>query len=46
MVKQLIGTVSQTNTLDCQLTVSENPYYHGRLLGISASRLRSYSGDR
>ena len=33
--KQLIGTVSQTNTLDRQLTVRENLYYHGRLFGIS-----------
>ncbi len=36
--KQLIGTVSQTNTLDRQLTVRENLYYHGRLFGIPASR--------
>ncbi len=36
--KQLIGTVSQTNTLDRQLTVRENLYYHGRLFGISAAR--------
>jgi ABC-2 type transport system ATP-binding protein len=40
LAKQLIGTVSQTNTLDRQLTVSENLYYHGRLFGISASRSR------
>jgi ABC-2 type transport system ATP-binding protein len=41
LVKQLIGTVSQTNTLDRQLTVWENLYFHGRLFGISASRSRS-----
>ncbi len=41
LAKQLIGTVSQTNTLDRQLTVWENLYYHGRLFGISAARSRS-----
>src|SRR6202035_4656281 len=34
---QLIGMVSQQNTLDRQLTVWENLYFHGRLFGISAS---------
>jgi ABC-2 type transport system ATP-binding protein len=40
IAKQLIGTVSQTNTLDRQLTVRENLYFHGRLFGISATRSR------
>jgi len=40
IAKQLIGTVSQTNTLDRQLTVRENLYFHGRLFGISAARSR------
>jgi ABC-2 type transport system ATP-binding protein len=40
IAKQLIGTVSQTNTLDRQLTVWENLYFHGRLFGISATRSR------
>ncbi len=40
LAKQLIGTVSQTNTLDRQLTVWENLYYHGRLFGILASQSR------
>jgi ABC-2 type transport system ATP-binding protein len=39
--KQLIGTVSQTNTLDRQLTVSENLYFHGRLFGISGAESRA-----
>ena len=34
LAKQLIGIVSQTNTLDRQLTVWENLYFHGRLFGI------------
>ena len=34
--KQLIGAVSQTNTLDRQLTVVENLYFHGRLFGFAA----------
>src|SRR5205814_4561799 len=33
--KQLIGVVSQTNTLDRALTVYENLYYHGRYFGMS-----------
>jgi ABC-2 type transport system ATP-binding protein len=40
LAKQLIGTVSQTNTLDRQLTVWENLYYHGRLFGIPAAQSR------
>jgi len=40
LAKQLLGTVSQTNTLDRQLTVWENLYFHGRLFGISAARSR------
>ena len=37
LAKQLIGIVSQQNTLDRQLTVWENLYFHGRLFGISAA---------
>jgi ABC-2 type transport system ATP-binding protein len=37
LAKQLIGIVSQQNTLDRQLTVWENLYFHGRLFGIAAS---------
>ncbi len=40
LAKQLIGIVSQQNTLDRQLTVWENLYFHGRLFGISASESR------
>jgi len=36
LTKQLIGIVSQQNTLDRQLTVWENLYFHGRLFGIPA----------
>jgi ABC-2 type transport system ATP-binding protein len=35
LAKQLTGIVSQQNTLDRQLTVRENLYFHGRLFGIS-----------
>jgi ABC-2 type transport system ATP-binding protein len=45
LAKQLIGTVSQTNTLDRQLTVWENLYYHGRLFGISTSRSRGTADE-
>src|SRR5450432_2446566 len=45
VAKQLIGTVSQTNTLDRQLTVWENLYFHGRLFGISASQSRRIADE-
>ncbi len=45
LAKQLLGTVSQTNTLDRQLTVWENLYYHGRLFGISAARSRATADE-
>src|SRR6202167_2264382 len=34
LVKQMIGVVSQQNTLDRQLTPWENLYFHGRLFGM------------
>src|SRR6202453_3212510 len=37
LAKQLTGIVSQQNTLDRQLTVWENLYFHGRRFGIKAS---------
>lgn len=45
LAKQFLGVVSQTNTLDRQLTVWENLYFHGRLFGISASESRA-TADR
>jgi ABC-2 type transport system ATP-binding protein len=45
LAKQLIGIVSQQNTLDRQLTVWENLYFHGRLFGISASRSRQIADE-
>jgi ABC-2 type transport system ATP-binding protein len=38
--KQILGIVSQQNTLDRQLTVRENLYFHGRLFGIPARESR------
>ncbi|HYB27937.1 MAG TPA: ATP-binding cassette domain-containing protein [Solirubrobacteraceae bacterium] len=43
LAKQLIGIVSQQNTLDRQLTVWENLYFHGRLFGIPAAESRQIS---
>ena len=43
VAKQMIGIVSQQNTLDRQLTVWENLYFHGRLFGIPASESRRIS---
>ena len=40
LVKQLIGVVSQQNTLDRQLTPWENLYWHGRLFGMGAKESR------
>jgi ABC-2 type transport system ATP-binding protein len=40
LAKQLLGIVSQQNTLDRQLTVWENLYFHGRLFGIAAGESR------
>jgi ABC-2 type transport system ATP-binding protein len=37
LAKQSVGVVSQTNTLDRQLTVWENLYFHGRLFGMGAA---------
>jgi ABC-2 type transport system ATP-binding protein len=44
LAKQLTGIVSQQNTLDRQLTVRENLYFHGRLFGMSA-RLSRRTAD-
>jgi ABC-2 type transport system ATP-binding protein len=40
LAKQLSGIVSQQNTLDRQLSVWENLYFHGRLFGIGARESR------
>ena len=45
LVKQVSGIVSQQNTLDRQLTVWENLYFHGRLFGISAKESRRHSDE-
>jgi ABC-2 type transport system ATP-binding protein len=39
--KQLIGVVTQTNTLDRSLTVFENLFFHGRYFGMSAKEAKS-----
>jgi ABC-2 type transport system ATP-binding protein len=36
LAKQICGIVSQQNTLDRQLSVWENLYFHGRLFGMGA----------
>ncbi len=45
LTKQLIGIVSQQNTLDRQLTVWENLYFHGRLFGIPAPESRRIADE-
>jgi ABC-2 type transport system ATP-binding protein len=45
LAKQLSGIVSQQNTLDRQLTVWENLYFHGRLFGMGAKASREVADD-
>ena len=45
LAKQLSGIVSQQNTLDRQLTVWENLYFHGRLFGIGARDSRRIASE-
>jgi len=45
LAKQLLGMVSQQNTLDRQLTVWENLYFHGRLFGIAAAESRRIADE-
>jgi ABC-2 type transport system ATP-binding protein len=43
--KQLIGVVSQQNTLDRSLTVWENLYFHGLLFGVPKRQARHVADD-
>jgi ABC-2 type transport system ATP-binding protein len=45
LAKQVSGIVSQQNTLDRQLTVWENLYFHGRLFGIGARESRQIADE-
>jgi len=45
LVKQLIGVVSQQNTLDRQLTPWENLYFHGRLFGMPPRECRQIADE-
>jgi ABC-2 type transport system ATP-binding protein len=45
LAKQLSGIVSQQNTLDRQLTVFENLYFHGRLFGMGAATSRKVANE-
>ena len=45
LAKQLSGIVSQQNTLDRQLTVWENLYFHGRLFGMGAKVSRKIADE-
>jgi ABC-2 type transport system ATP-binding protein len=45
LIKQLIGVVSQQNTLDRQLNPFENLYWHGRLFGMGAKESRQTAED-
>src|SRR6202166_430701 len=45
VAKQLLGVVSQQNTLDRQLTVWENLYLHRQLFGLPARECRSVADE-
>jgi ABC-2 type transport system ATP-binding protein len=45
LAKQLSGIVSQQNTLDRQLSVWENLYFHGRLFGIGSKQSRLIAAE-
>ncbi|MHB8296231.1 MAG: ABC transporter ATP-binding protein [Acidimicrobiales bacterium] len=45
LAKQLIGVVPQQNTLDRQLTCSENLYFHGRLFGMGRRESRRTAAE-
>ena len=45
LAKQILGIVSQENTLDRQLSVWENLYFHGRLFGMGARRSRQAADE-
>jgi ABC-2 type transport system ATP-binding protein len=45
LAKQLIGVVSQSNTLDRNLSVRDNLYFHGRYFGMSAREAHSTSDE-
>jgi ABC-2 type transport system ATP-binding protein len=45
LAKQLSGIVSQQNTLDRQLSVWENLYFHGRLFGIGSKQSRRIAAE-
>jgi ABC-2 type transport system ATP-binding protein len=45
LAKQLIGVVSQQNTLDRQLTPWENLYFHGRLFGMGGRECKQTADD-
>jgi ABC-2 type transport system ATP-binding protein len=45
LAKQLIGVVSQQNTLDRQLTPWENLYFHGRLFGMGSRECKRIADE-
>jgi ABC-2 type transport system ATP-binding protein len=45
LARQLCGIVSQHNTLDRQLSVWENLYFHGRLFGLGSRQSRRTAGE-
>jgi ABC-2 type transport system ATP-binding protein len=45
LAKQILGIVSQQNTLDRQLSVWENLYFHGRLFGMGARESRRVADE-
>ena len=46
LLKQLIGVVPQSNTLDRSLSVYDNLYHHGRFFGLSAKQARAATDEQ
>jgi ABC-2 type transport system ATP-binding protein len=44
LAKQVIGVVPQSNTLDRELTVWQNLYFHGRFFGMSVPEAKEEAG--
>jgi ABC-2 type transport system ATP-binding protein len=45
LAKQVLGVVSQQNTLDRALTVEENLYFHGRMFGFSSRQSKAVAAE-
>src|SRR3954466_11280813 len=45
IAKQVIGVVTETNTLDRAMTVAENLYFHGRYFGMTGKQAKEATDE-